>query len=59
VYTDLAPHSREGGYPNLIGPAQAGQAEAAYGPHAGRLTAIKRRYDPTNVFTATPLPASA
>lgn len=57
AYYELAPHSLEGGYPSLIGPEQAGQADAAYGPNADRLVEIKRRYDPDRVFTATPLPA--
>ena len=59
VYFELGPHSLAGGYPNLIGPAQAGQADAAYGPNANRLLAVKRHYDPCNVFSATPLPSSA
>ena len=42
-----------------VGPGQAGQADAAYGPNASRLLAIKRRYDPRNVFSATLLPSSA
>lgn len=52
-------HTLSGGYPNLIGPGQTGQADAAYGPSASRLLAINRRYDPRNVFSATPLPSSA
>jgi hypothetical protein len=56
VYAELGPDSLEGGYPNLIGPAQAAQADAAYGPNAIRLVAAKRRYDPSNTFSATPLP---
>jgi Berberine and berberine like len=56
VYTDLAPHAIDGGYPNLIGPQQAEQARKAYGPNASRLAQLKSRYDPDNVFTATTLP---
>ena len=56
VCSELGPHSLKGGYPNLIGPEQADQADSAYGPNAGRLLAAKRRYDPNNVFSATPLP---
>ncbi|MDT5186524.1 MAG: hypothetical protein QOI29_4682 [Mycobacterium sp.] len=56
VYTDLAPHAIDGGYPNLIGPQQAEQARKAYGPNASRLAQLKSRYDPGNVFTATTLP---
>ena len=54
VYSELGPHSLKGGCPNLIGPEQADQADSAYGPNAGRLLAAKRRYDPNNVFSATP-----
>jgi FAD/FMN-containing dehydrogenase len=56
VYTDLAPHSIDGGYPNLIGPQQAEQARKAYGPNSSRLAQLKSLYDPENVFTATTLP---
>ena len=59
VYSEFGPYSLDGGYPNLIGPAQAAQADSAYGPNANRLLAVKRRYDPGNVFSATPLPSSA
>ena len=47
VYDDLAVHALDGGYPSLIGPEQAKQADAAYGPNADRLSALKQRYDPT------------
>jgi hypothetical protein len=57
VYTDLGRDALDGGYPSLIGPAQAAQADAAYGLNAANLREIKRRYDPANVFTASPLPA--
>ncbi|MGW5430502.1 BBE domain-containing protein [Streptomyces sp. NPDC004059] len=53
----LAPHALPGGYPNLLGPAAHDQIAHAYGPHAGRLTEVKERYDPEHVFAATPLPA--
>jgi hypothetical protein len=59
VYKDLEPHAVAGGYPNLIGPDQAAQADAAYGPNADRLLALNRRWDPDNVFSATPLPTDA
>jgi FAD/FMN-containing dehydrogenase len=58
VYADLADHAVEGGYANLIGPDQAAQADAAYGPNGRRLLEVKRRYDPHNVFSATQLPST-
>lgn len=57
LYHDLAPHAVDGGYPNLIGPQHAAQARKSYGPNAARLIAVKRRYDPDNVFNATTLPS--
>lgn len=54
--TMLSPHALPGGYPNLLGPDDKHQAAAAYGPHAARLLAVKARWDPESVFTATPLP---
>jgi FAD/FMN-containing dehydrogenase len=59
VYAELGRHAMPGGYPNLIGPAQAAQANAAYGPNAERLRSLKQRFDPDNVFFSTPpLPAN-
>jgi FAD/FMN-containing dehydrogenase len=43
-----------GGYPNLIGPAQRSQADAAYGPNAQRLLAVKNQWDRADIFSATP-----
>jgi FAD/FMN-containing dehydrogenase len=56
VWSALAPASLPGGYPNLLGPGDAGQVAHAYGANAARLRAVKARYDPDRVFTATPLP---
>ncbi len=52
----LAPHALPGGYPNLLGPADDEQVAHAYGPNTERLVALKRRYDPRTIFSATPLP---
>ncbi|MFC4562323.1 FAD-binding oxidoreductase [Nocardiopsis mangrovi] len=52
----LAPHALPGGYPNFLAPDQHDQIAHAYGDNAGRLLAVKERYDPLGVFTATPLP---
>jgi FAD/FMN-containing dehydrogenase len=58
AYQTLEPYALAGGYPNLIGPGQADQAEKSYGPNRDRLVALKRRWDPDNVFSATPLPTT-
>jgi FAD/FMN-containing dehydrogenase len=46
----LAPFALPGGYPNLLAPDELQRVEAAYGPNAGRLRELKRRYDPEGVF---------
>lgn len=56
LYEDLLVDALPGGYPNLIGPAQQAQANAAYGPNVERLLAAKGQWDPADVFKATPLP---
>ena len=44
-----------GGYPNLLGPEEQARALQSYGPNTKRLLALKRRFDPENVFaSATP-----
>jgi FAD/FMN-containing dehydrogenase len=53
----LRPHALPGGYPNLLGPGDDDQIDAAYGPNADRLARAKTTYDPDGVFCATPLPA--
>ncbi|ONI84646.1 hypothetical protein ALI22I_29340 [Saccharothrix sp. ALI-22-I] len=50
----LAPHALPGGYPNLLGPEEHDRVLTAYGPNASRLMALKRQYDPENVFRAVP-----
>jgi len=53
----LAPLALPGGYANVLGPEAHGQISAAYGPNAARLRAIKRTFDPGDVFSsAIPLP---
>lgn len=52
----LEPEALPGGYPNLLGPDETAQIAHAYGPNTDRLLAVKRRYDPDNIFRATALP---
>jgi hypothetical protein len=52
----LAPHALPGGYPNLLGPDEQVQIDAAYGSNITRLREVKHRFDPENLFRATPLP---
>ena len=37
-------------YQNFIDPSQSGYLEAYYGENLARLQAVKRKYDPTNLF---------
>jgi FAD/FMN-containing dehydrogenase len=52
----LDPFSLPGGYPNLLGPEENARAMQSYGANARRLLALKRRFDPENVF-ASAIPA--
>jgi len=46
----LAPHATGGVYVNFLGNEGDERVRAAYGHHYERLTALKARYDPDNVF---------
>lgn len=46
----LRPHSEEGGYVNFMSEDDAHRVAANYRQHLDRLRAIKRRYDPENLF---------
>ena len=46
----LRPHSEEGGYVNFMSDDDAHRVAANYRQHLDRLRAIKRRYDPENLF---------
>ena len=50
----LAPYALPGGYPGLLGPDDHDQIAHAYGPNDARLRAAKARYDPCEIFAATP-----
>ncbi|WP_088343728.1 MULTISPECIES: FAD-binding oxidoreductase [Rhodomicrobium] len=53
----LARYALPGGYPNLLTPEDGEQLALSYGGNASRLRAVKRRYDPENVFaSAIPIP---
>jgi FAD/FMN-containing dehydrogenase len=53
----LAGSAIPGGYPNLLGEGESERARAAFGVNAERLLAVKRLYDPDDVFrSAIPLP---
>jgi hypothetical protein len=52
----LASAAFPGGYPNLLGPDEHPQIVTAYGANTDRLREVKRRFDPDNIFSATPLP---
>lgn len=53
----LASRALPGGYANLLAPWDIGRAARSYGPNASRLAAVKRRFDPDDVFSsAIPLP---
>jgi FAD/FMN-containing dehydrogenase len=55
----LEPLALPGGYGNLLAPGNTGQTAQAYGNNGPRLRAVKRKYDPENVFSsAIPLPAA-
>lgn len=48
----LAPDAIPGGYPNILGPADAERVRLGFGANLDRLRAVKRRYDPGHTFTA-------
>ncbi len=57
----LQPFVERGVYVNALGEEGEDRVKAAYGPNYERLAALKRRYDPTNLFrmnqNITPAPA--
>jgi FAD/FMN-containing dehydrogenase len=53
----LARDALPGGYPNLLAPDDHDQIEWAYGDNLARLQRVKDRFDPAEMFSATPIPA--
>jgi hypothetical protein len=49
---NLAPLALPGGYPNMLGPDEHEQTGQAYGSNGGRLTTLKRVFDPDGIFTS-------
>jgi FAD/FMN-containing dehydrogenase len=50
VFADMAPFLASGVYSNYLADESEARVRAAYGPAWDRLVALKRRYDPHNVF---------
>ena len=49
-YAATAPHSEEGGYVNFAASDDQDRVRANYGVNYDRLVAVKRSYDPDNLF---------
>jgi FAD/FMN-containing dehydrogenase len=49
-FAAIAPYSQAGGYTNFASGDEQDRAAENYGANFGRLTEIKRRYDPDNLF---------
>jgi FAD/FMN-containing dehydrogenase len=49
-YDALRPHASGTAYVNLLGDGEDERVKAAYGPQYARLAALKRKYDPDNLF---------
>jgi hypothetical protein len=50
----LAPHALQGGNVNMLDQTEEMRVPLAFGPNYERLVALKRRYDPADVFCSTP-----
>jgi FAD binding domain/Berberine and berberine like len=50
LFEAMTPHLEESVYVNNLGDEGPGRVRAAYGENYARLTAVKRTYDPDNVF---------
>jgi len=52
LFDAMQPHLEESVYVNNLGDEGAGRVRAAYGQNYSRLAAVKRTYDPDNLFRA-------
>jgi hypothetical protein len=52
LFEAMQPHLEESVYVNNLGDEGAGRVRAAYGENYSRLAAVKRTYDPDNLFRA-------
>lgn len=50
VKEKLAPLAFRGGYPNVLGPNESARVRTFYGRAGQRLSEVKRRYDPSDLF---------
>lgn len=50
VFQDAAPHASSSGYVNFLTEDEAERVAASYGANYARLQAVKRRFDPDNLF---------
>ncbi len=50
LFTDLTPHATGTAYVNFMTQDEGERVRTAYGSHYGRLAALKKKYDPSNVL---------
>jgi hypothetical protein len=50
VFQDAAPHATGGGYVNFLTEDEAERVAGSYGANYARLQAVKRQFDPGNLF---------
>ena len=50
VFEDAAPHATGSGHVNFLTEDESERVAASYGANYARLQALKRRFDPSNMF---------
>ena len=50
VFDAMAPYATGGAYVNFLTEEESGRVKEAYGASYDKLVALKRKYDPTNLF---------